>query len=144
MVAEGGRLADDDARPVVDEEALADLGTWMDVDPGAGVRIFGEDPRDERHAEFPKLMGDPIRAGGLQARVAEHDLFDVRRGWIAFIRRDDVRVEDPPDRGDAPQELDHDVFGKLLGLSANAADLGFVAHDTLNLLDQDLARGVEM
>src|SRR6266568_292502 len=40
--ADDGRLADHDARAVVDEEALVDACARVDVDPGQRVRVLGD------------------------------------------------------------------------------------------------------
>ncbi len=46
MVADLRRLADYNARSMVDKEVPADFGAWMNVDAGAGVGDFGEDAGD--------------------------------------------------------------------------------------------------
>ena len=51
VAADDRRLADHDARSVVDEEAFADLRARMDVDAGRGMRDFRDDPREHRRAE---------------------------------------------------------------------------------------------
>src|ERR1019366_7239128 len=50
VASEDARLSDDDARAVVDEEALADLRSGADVDARAGVCMLGDDARDHRDA----------------------------------------------------------------------------------------------
>src|SRR5690606_21440273 len=47
VVADDGRLANDHARAVVDEEAVADLCAGVDVDTGGGVGYFRADARQQ-------------------------------------------------------------------------------------------------
>src|ERR671938_861804 len=46
VVADNGCAADDDARPVIYEEARADLCAWMNIYPRAVMRVLGHDARD--------------------------------------------------------------------------------------------------
>ena len=59
-VADDGGFADDHSGSVVDEEALADAGAGVDVDPGLGVGEFGDDTRNERHLKFVEFVGDAV------------------------------------------------------------------------------------
>src|SRR5215217_1355606 len=57
VVADDGRLADDDARPMVDDEAAADGGARVDVHAGALVGVLGEQARQQREAEPVQRVG---------------------------------------------------------------------------------------
>src|SRR5690554_1795008 len=67
IIAKDGRLADDDARAVIDEEALTDHGARVDIDPRLSVRGLAHDARDERHAEAQEFVRDAIGRDGLDA-----------------------------------------------------------------------------
>src|SRR5690554_1146325 len=101
IIAEDGRLADDDARAVIDEEALADHGARVDIDPRLSVRGLAHDARDERHAEAQELMRDTIGRDGLNAWIAEHHLFDAARRRITCISRKGIAVRKLAEARDA-------------------------------------------
>ncbi len=54
------RLADHDARAMVDEEVRADLRSWMDVDPGRAVGEFRHDPRQQWNAQGVQAMREAM------------------------------------------------------------------------------------
>ena len=50
MPADDRSLADDDARTVVNEKAVADLGAWMNIDPRVGMGNLCNDAGEQRCA----------------------------------------------------------------------------------------------
>jgi hypothetical protein len=50
-IADDRGFADDHAGTVIDEEAVADACARVDVDAGGGVGEFGDDARQQRHAQ---------------------------------------------------------------------------------------------
>ena len=90
------RLADDDARPMVDEEPAADRCPGVDIDPGLPLGVFRHHPRDQRHAQAVQLVGHPIDGDRGHAGVAEDDLDQALGGGVAVVRGLDVLGEDVP------------------------------------------------
>ena len=84
MVADHGRFANDDAGAMVDEEILADLRAGVDVDAGAGMRVFSHDARNEGHAFQIQLVRHAIDVDGEQPGIAENDLLAALRGGITL------------------------------------------------------------
>jgi hypothetical protein len=60
VAADHRRLADDDARAMVNEEPLFDLGAGVDVDTRQGMGDLGDDPRQQRRAEPVELMRQAV------------------------------------------------------------------------------------
>ncbi len=87
-VADLGRLADHDARAVVDEEVRADSGGGVDLDPGEGAAGVGENARRERHLGVPERVRDAVGQQGLHAGPAGEDLqgADALGGGVALTR----------------------------------------------------------
>jgi len=90
-VADHGRLADDDAHAVVDEDALADDGAGVDLDAGEPAA----DVRDEAPQPLEAMVPAPVRRAlqpdRMQTRITGDDLPG------AACRR--VAVEDALDIG---------------------------------------------
>src|SRR5438309_2676903 len=61
VIADFGRLADDDAHPMADEKAAPDLRGRMDLDPGQPARELGDGAGDERDAPRVQPVRDPVR-----------------------------------------------------------------------------------
>src|SRR5207249_1129663 len=59
VLADLGRLADDDAHPVIDEEPSAEPGRRMDLDAGQEARHVGDESRGRRPATIPEPVGEP-------------------------------------------------------------------------------------
>ena len=60
-----GRLADDDARTVVDEQSLADGRPGVDLDLSQQATDLGDEPGRERHLTHPQCMGHPMEQNGM-------------------------------------------------------------------------------
>ena len=86
-------LADDDAGAVVDEEAFADLGARMNVDPCRRMRDLGDHPRQQRRAELVKNMRQPLVNDRRDARIADQHFVDAVRRRIAVECGADIGVE---------------------------------------------------
>ena len=93
MLADLCRLADDDSRRMVDEEAPADRRARMDVDARAAVCVLRHDARDHGHAEHMKLMREAMHADRVKTRIGVDDLGLARRCGIALERRMNVQFD---------------------------------------------------
>ena len=91
----------DDARAVVDEEVMADLGAGVDVDAGLAVGVAGHDPRDDLFVEIVEGIRDPIGRDRHDARIGGDDLAVGRRRWIAVERRLEIHRDVVADSGQA-------------------------------------------
>ncbi len=58
--ADDGRLADDDAGAVIDEEAAADLRARMNVDAGLRMRELRDDARNDGRTEQMQRVRDAV------------------------------------------------------------------------------------
>lgn len=92
-IADDTGFAYDDASAVVNEEMGTDLGTGVDVNPGAGVRPFRHNSRQQRDIQLVKHMSHPLDGYGFDGGVSEDDFLEVFRGGIAFVSGDDVGAE---------------------------------------------------
>ena len=122
MLADDGGFADDDARPMIDEEALADLRPRMNVNASRRVGDFREDAGDQRHAQHIQRVGQPVMDHRQNPRVAEQDLVDTARRRVALVGGQDVGIEQAAQRRQLAGE----------GLD----DLGRMRLDALLLLDR--------
>ena len=94
VVADHARLADDDARAVVDEEPLADRRAGVDVDARLRVGELGHDARDDRHLQPIELVRQPVDRHGVEPRIGHHDLHRARRRRVALIGGLHVRLDE--------------------------------------------------
>lgn len=78
-----GRLADDDAGAVVDEEIFADLRAGVDVNAGRAVGVLAHDARDERNFALVELVRHAVDEDRVQAGVGEDDLLLAAGGGVA-------------------------------------------------------------
>jgi HAE1 family hydrophobic/amphiphilic exporter-1 len=93
-VADDRGFADDDSGAVIDEELPPDGRARVDVDARDGVRLFGDDPGDERHAEQVELVRDALVRHREHTRIRENRLVAVPERRIAFVRGVDIRVRE--------------------------------------------------
>ena len=107
-LADLGRLADDDAGAVIDEEPPADRGAGMDIDAGLAVCVLGHHPGDQRNVETIKLVSHAINGDGRQAGVAKDDLVGALGGRVAVKRGLHVFGQSVAQLGQRLQEADHD------------------------------------
>ena len=139
VLADAGGLADDHARPVVDRKALVDLGPGVDVDPGEAVGMFGHDPRQERHPQFEKPVGNPVDGDGIDARVAEDDFLVAARGRVAVISGAHIAGQDRADGREVLEELQGELVAAVLAVGAGLLVAeAIVADAAADLLGQPL------
>ncbi len=92
VIADLGGLADN-AEPVVEEKALAHLGTGMNVDGRQEAREMVDQPGDEIQPPFPQPMRDPVKAERPYAGI-EQDVPARARRRIAGLDR--IKIGDQP------------------------------------------------
>jgi len=132
-------LADDDARPVIDEEAFADLGAGMNVDPGFRMGVFGDDARNHRDTKPIEPVREPVPDDRRNARKAEDDLVDAPRGRVSIESRSYVSIEQRPHAWKDGSEFLHDLGGAL-----TAAALEPAAARLVSRLPLAFSRGEEV
>ena len=74
ILADGGRLADNDAGSVIDEEIFADGCARVDINTGRAVSILCHDTRDQRHLKLEQLVRETIDRDRLQTRIRKNNL----------------------------------------------------------------------
>ena len=120
-----------------------DLRARMDVDAGGRVREFGHDAREQRHAELPQHVREPVVRDRQHAGIAQQDLVDAARGGIATKRRQNVGIEHGAQSRQFGREAAHQRDRvRLVALSA-AGLPGIVAQLEKHLMQQCRQRGVE-
>jgi hypothetical protein len=83
VVTDDGSFPDDDARAVVDEDAAAEGGSWVDFDSCDETGELGEQAGDEAEFGSPQARGDALNPDGVEAGIAEDD-HEPRTGrWVA-------------------------------------------------------------
>ena len=74
VVPDLGGLADDQAHAVVDDQALADGGAGVDLDPGAAAAPLGDHPRQEGQPVGIAPVGPAVAAHGLETGIEQQHL----------------------------------------------------------------------
>ncbi len=83
VVSDHGRLANDDAHPVIDEQAAANLCRRMDFNPGEQTRHLRKPARGQEHPVIPEPVIDPVEPDRVQPRVAQKYFHSrLRRGIV--------------------------------------------------------------
>src|SRR5690606_18516430 len=82
VVPDLGRLADDEAHAVIDEEPLADGGAGMDLDPRDETPDAGDDAAEQKPAAAPGGVRQAIEHHRLKAGIGEHDFQTRARGRV--------------------------------------------------------------
>lgn len=80
-----GGLSDDDPRPMINEEGLADGRPWMNINPGSGMGMLMEHSRNQRDLQAMQRVGDPVDRDGVDTRVADHGFIRMSGGGISVI-----------------------------------------------------------
>src|SRR4051812_27515658 len=143
--AEHRGFADHDAGAVVEKKTFPDFGTGVNVHAGQAVRVLGDDARNDGNALLVQHVSDAVRGDRFHDRIAEYDFFHALGGGVALERGQNVRVQDPPELGDAAQQTQHDLFTPARGPALlDHARLLFVSKGARDLIGQDLARGVQL
>ena len=109
MVADGGRLTDDDARAVVDEKVIADLRAGVDVDARDLVGVLGHHPRQHRHLHAVEDVGHAVDADRLKGGIGKHDLHRAPGGGIPVVGRVKIGRQSRLDLGELLHELPHQL-----------------------------------
>jgi len=111
MVADDASLTDDDAGAVVDSKILTDGGARMYVNAGLGVGLFGDNARDDGHAELMELMCDAVVDHGVDDGIAEDYLTVVWGSRIVVEHGLYVGVEQSLDLRKGVDELGSHTLG---------------------------------
>ena len=69
-----GGLSDDDAHPVVDDEAPSDLGPRVDLDPRPEAVPLGDEPGQEFPVVAVQPVGQAVIQGGVDSLIEQEDL----------------------------------------------------------------------
>jgi len=85
VVADLGRLADDDAGAVVDDEAAADRRAGVDLDPGPELRPLRHGAGNEKAAAAVKPVRDTVVNGRVQTVIQQDDLNGRPRGGVVLF-----------------------------------------------------------
>ena len=110
-------FADDDTRAVVDGEVLADAGAGVYVDARLGVRLLGDDARQDRYLHLMQGMGYAIMGHGVDNRIAEDDLTVGLSRRVVIEHRLDIGVEQTLYLRQLVDEAKGQVLGRLLGIA---------------------------
>src|SRR5690606_16212450 len=128
VVADLGGLSDDHARAVVDTEIFPNTGSRVDVNPRAGMRIFGQHTGDDGNAQLQQRMGDPIQRDGQKTGIGTDHLKLVGGRGISVENGFGIRPQDPIYAWQALKEgrSDRRVVDLLAGLGVfqNAQQVG--------------------
>jgi hypothetical protein len=76
-------LADHHAGAVINEEARADAGAWMNIDARLGMRDLGDQTCDQGCSKPVQRMPDPMVNDGNHSGIADQDFGKIRRRWVA-------------------------------------------------------------
>ena len=93
VVADHGRLADDDAHAVVDEQPPPDLGARVDLDAGQEPAEVRDQPRQRDPAAHREAVRQAVDDEGVDAGVGEQDFERGARGRVAVFSDLDVFPE---------------------------------------------------
>ena len=82
VVADHGGLAEHDAHAVVDEQALADLGTGVDLDAGLVAAVLADPAGKEKVPVFIQPVGNAVVDQDMEAGVQQDDLQHTACGGV--------------------------------------------------------------
>ena len=80
-----GRLAEDDALAVVDEQAPADPGTGMDLDAGLMPAALADPSRQKKVPALIQPVRDAVIDQNVKAGVQQNDLKHAARGGVLAL-----------------------------------------------------------
>ena len=122
VVAHDGRLPDDDARGVVEQDAPADGGGRVDVD-GEDLGDAGLERERQRAAALrPQHVRDAVRLHGEEALVVEEAVREARARRVPRPRRDEVGGGGGAD-GRVRRERGHEEVVEQRGEQRGGAEL---------------------
>ena len=84
------RLADHDARAVVDEHARRDLGRGMDLDARQELGKLRRHAREQLQVHPIQTVRPAVPGERVHARIGQPDLKFVARGRVVFLCRGNV------------------------------------------------------
>ena len=84
VVADNGRLADDNAHAVVDKETFAYLCAGMYFDTGEKPAYMRNKSPNKKHLMLPEPMAQPIKQNRVKTRITEQDLKDTPCSRVTF------------------------------------------------------------
>ena len=116
MAADDGRLADDDAGAMVDEEMVTDLCARVDVDAGGGMGQFRHHPRGKRDALLIEQVRQPVVEHRPDARVADEHLVLAAGGRVTLEGRRHVAVDQLTHPRQRLAEMTDHIHGPLIVL----------------------------
>lgn len=87
IIADFGRLADDDSHPVVDEKAFSYCGARVDFDAGEASDQLREPSSEGLGSVLPEPMRQPMPPQGVQTRIADQDFECVPRRGVSVKHR---------------------------------------------------------
>src|SRR5919108_5249918 len=93
VLADFGRLADDDAHPVIDEQTGPDSRGWMNLDPGQEPPEVGDAARESGEAPMPEPMRDAMKRERVDAGIAQQNFGGGARRRIALQHGADVAAQ---------------------------------------------------
>ena len=70
VISHLGRLTDDHAHAMVDEETLADFCSGVNLHAGQEASDVGAEPCEKKEIMSPEEVRDPVHPDGMQARIA--------------------------------------------------------------------------
>ena len=82
VIADLGRLADDDAHAVVDEQPLADPGARVDLDPREEPSDVRHEPRHDGHTPLVQGVRQAVELSRVEAGIGEDDFQVAGRGRV--------------------------------------------------------------
>ncbi len=133
VVADGGGLADNDTRAVINEEILADCRACVDINAGLLVGVLCHNSRQIGYAEAVELVSYAVNRDGDEAGIGEDDLLGTPGGRVALVDRLNVLDEK---RLDA-RHLREDRVGEALGVDDRALTAEGIGGGELSLDKQE-------
>ena len=109
--ADDARRPNHHARAVVDGKLRADFCARVDVDPGARMRQFADNARNDRHPRAMQNVRHAVMHYRLYRRVAQDHFGVARRRGVSIIYGAHVESERVSQRRDGLHELLRERFG---------------------------------
>lgn len=125
-VADFSGFADHHAGPMVNEKALPNVGSRVDIDSCQAVSVLAHDAGQEGHFLVPELMSRPVNRDGKEPRVAEDDLVVAPGCRIAFVCGTHIRRQQSAQGGERFDEGDGDLLAAIF-----TADTGEIVADAV-------------
>ena len=101
VVADDRSLANHHPHAMVDEDATANAGAWVDFDAGEQPSHLAQQPWQQGNTQSPQTVADAMHDQGMEARVAKQDLQGAAGCGIPFLDDGQIgrhRLEDGGER----------------------------------------------